>query len=420
MSILGLTIKSILNRRLTATLTVLSIAISVLLLLGVERIRVEARQSFTNTLSGTDLIVGARTGDINLLLSSVFHIGNASSNVSWESYEEIRNHPAVAWTIPVSLGDSHRGHRVMGTSSDLFRHFRYRGDSPLVVADGQPFSDLFDAVIGAEVARKLGYTVGQDIVLSHGVDAVAMHHHEDKPFRVSGILSPTGTPIDKTILVSLAGIEAMHIDWHNSSAPVPGLETSAEEAREMALQPTSVTAFYMGLTSRMATFRVQRLINEYGDEALLAILPGVALQNLWQLVGAGEKALLFVSGLVLLAGLVGMLTTVLTSLNERRREIAILRSIGAKPVHTFLLLLSETLIYTVAGCALGIGLLYGGLLVAQPLVQAQLGIYLPISLPAFKEVMMLAGIILLSATLGLLPAWRAYKHSLADGLTVRV
>ena len=257
------------------------------------------------------------------------------------------------------------------------------------------------------------------LFLLHGVDLVTIHDHEDKPFRVSGILEPTGTPIDKVVIVSLAGIEAMHIDWHDGSAPIPGLEVSADEARTMNLPVRSVTAFYIGLKSRIATFQLQRYVNDYSSEALLAILPGVALQSLWQMFGVGESALFVISALVLLAGLVGMLTTILTSLNERRREVAILRSIGAKPVHVFLLLLSETFILTIAGCIFGVFLLYLSLIVGQPLAQ-KLGIYMTIGFPTQKEMIVLFAVVFLSGLFGLLPAWRGYKYSLADGLTIRI
>ena len=136
---------------------VASIAISVALLLGVEKIRTEARSSFASTISGTDLIVGARSGDINLLLYSVFRIGNATNNISWESYQDITSRPEVAWAIPISLGDSHRGFRVMGTNGDYFEHYRFARTRALTLAEGKPFAEVFDTVLGADVAAQLGY-----------------------------------------------------------------------------------------------------------------------------------------------------------------------------------------------------------------------------------------------------------------------
>jgi putative ABC transport system permease protein len=139
----SLALKSLYNRKFTTILTVASIALSVTLLLGVERIRNEARSSFTNTISGTDLIVGARTGPVQLLLYSVFRIGNATNNISWQSYQDISRNPKVKWTIPISLGDSHQGYRVMGTNKAYFDYFRFAGGRQLELSEGSIFKGVF-------------------------------------------------------------------------------------------------------------------------------------------------------------------------------------------------------------------------------------------------------------------------------------
>ena len=244
MAILTLAGKSLWNRRLTSALVVFAIALSVALLLGVERLRTQARTSFAHTLSGTDLVVGARGGPINLLLYSVFRIGDPTNNVNWSSYRTLTTHPQVAWTIPLSLGDSHRGFRVLGTSRDYFQHYRYGRDQPLRFAEGREFEDVFDAVLGAEVADRLGYRPGQSIVIAHGAGEVSFALHDDKPFRVVGILARTGTPVDQTVHVSLEGIEAIHADWRGG-APIPGMRLSAEQVRQLDLTPKTITAFLL-------------------------------------------------------------------------------------------------------------------------------------------------------------------------------
>lgn len=254
--------KSLFNRRYTAALTVLSNTLSVTLLIGVERLRNEARASFANTISGTELIVGARGGPVQLLLYSVFRIGNATNNISWKSYQDIAVHPKVAWTIPISLGDSHRGYRVLGTNLDYFTHYRFARDRGLTLAQGMSFSDLFDAVLGAEVADALGYRLGDHLIIAHGAGDVSFVRHEDKPFHVVGILERTGTPVDRTIHVSLEAIEAIHIDWQ-SGAPIPGLSVTAERAQEMNLTPKAISAILVGLKSKIATFHMQRFVNDH-------------------------------------------------------------------------------------------------------------------------------------------------------------
>ncbi len=419
MAVLTLAGKSLWNRRLTSALVVLAIALSVTLLLGVERLRTQARASFAHTLSGTDLIVGARGGPINLLLYSVFRIGDPTNNVNWSSYRTLTTHPQVAWTIPLSLGDSHRGFRVLGTSRDYFQHYRYGRDQPLRFAEGREFEDVFDAVLGAEVADRLGYRPGQSIVIAHGAGEVSFALHDDKPFRVVGILARTGTPVDQTVHVSLEGIEAIHADWRGG-APIPGMRLSAEQVRQLDLTPKTITAFLVGLKSKTAIFRLQREINEFAAEPLLAILPGLTLQQLWDLLGLAENALLVVSGLVVLVGLTVMLAALLTGLNERRREMAILRALGARPGQIFALVLGESMALALAGAAFGVLLLQGALLLAGPMLQARLGLAIAGWPPSSHELILLAAVLGCGLLAGLFPAWRAYRYSVADGMTIRI
>ena len=417
--IMHLAARSILNRRVTALLTIFAIAVSTTLLLGVERIRTEARAGFAHTISGTDLIVGSRSGAIQLLLYSVFRIGDPTNNIQWDSYEEIAAAPEVAWTIPISLGDSHRGFRVMGTDHNYFEHYRYAKTRMLDLDQGRPFSDVFETVLGADVAATLGYQVNQEIVLAHGVGVTSFAQHDNRPFRVVGILKKTATPVDRTVHVTLEGIEAMHVGWE-SGARMPGRPISAADVTSMDLRPDELTAFLVGLSSRIATFKVQRKVNEFAREPLLAIIPGVALQQVWDLVSIVEVALLAVSAFVALTGLMVMLSAILTSLNERRREMAILRAVGARPWHVFALLVSEAGLLAVGGVVLGIGLVYLLSFLLRPVVEAQFGIYFGIAPPGLYEAtiaLVVAGAALLLASL---PAWRAYRNSLADGMTIRI
>ncbi len=420
MKTLSLALRSLANRRTTALLTLCAIAVSVALLLGVQKLRTAARDGFANTVSGVDLIVGARSGQINLLLYSVFRVGDATANVSWETYQKVARRSDVAWTIPLSLGDSHRGYRVLGTNLDYFRHYRFAGGRELAFESGKPFADLYDAVLGAEVARALGYKVGDPVVIAHGLGNVSFAQHEDKPFRIVGILARTGTPVDRTVHVSLEAITAIHVDWQSGMRALPGGRVDAEAARAMDLTPGSITAFMVGMQNRVMTFGLQRAVNEYRQEALLAIMPGVALTQLWNLVGIADTALMIVAAFVVLAGLLGMLTAILTSLNERRREMAILRSVGARPRHVFTLLVTEAGLLAVGGVAAGVALCYGLMYAAKPLLERRFGLFLePGGLTGY-DIGLLAAIVAAALVMGALPAWRAYRNTLADGLTPRV
>lgn len=418
MTVVRLALGSLANRWLTAGLTVLAIAVSVMLLLGVEKIRHAAKASFANTISGTDLVMGARSGGIQLLLYSVFRIGNATNNVSWRSYEQIAARPEVKWIVPLTLGDTHRGFRVLGTSREYFEHYNYGQKRPLRFAAGRPFADLFDAVIGFDVARELGYKVGSSIVVSHGTGIIPGAEHADKPFHVVGVLAKTGTPVDRTIHVSMEAYEAIHIDWQTGTRD-PARATTTAQFRRMHLKPRAITAALIGLKSKLMTFRLQRYINDYRSEPLLAILPGVTLYELWNLVGTAETALMVVSFMVVVTAILGMITMILATLNERRREIAILRSVGAGPRTILGLLVSEATILTLTGVGVGVAATYILLVAIQPMAEAAYGIYLPLAAPSARELWGMGAIVLGGALAGLLPAWRAYRLSLADGMMVR-
>ncbi len=418
MNLFSLAFKSMSNRRAAAMLTIATIGVSVALLLGVEQVRDSARRGFASTVAGTDLIVGARSGSINLLLYSVFHIGDATNNVTWQSYQDITSQPEVAWAVPLSLGDSHRGFRVVGTNTDFFSHYHYGAQHALAFSDGGPFHDVYDAVVGAQVAEKLHYPVGQSLVLAHGTGALTTDH-ADKPFHVVGILARTGTPVDASVFVSLEAIEAIHLDWQ-SGVRLPGQAISAEEARHADLTPKAITAFLLGLKSRAAVFGMQRYINDYEDEPLLAILPGVALQELWSLLGVAESALLMVAAMVVVAGLLGMLTALLTTLNERRREMAILRAVGARPSHIFFLLVAEAEFLTLFGIVAGLVLLAVAVMLARTWAQTHYGMTFDIASPSATQAVLLASVALAGGVIGCLPAWMAYRYTLADGLVQRL
>ena len=414
--IFRLVVGSLMARGVTVGMTVLSIGLSVALFLGVDKVKTGAKASFSDTISGTDLIVGARSGSVQLLLYSVFRIGNATNNVTWESYLALRARPEVEWIVPISLGDSHRQFRVMGTNVAFFEHYKYRQGRALTFQDGMVMEDLFDAVIGHDVAKVLGYAVDDPIVVAHGL--ASFTEHKDQPFRVSGILEKTGTPVARTVIVAMEAIEAIHVDW-KGGAKIPGQTTPVEVIRQMDLTQGAITAALVGVESRLQTFSLQRAINEYPEEPLLAILPGVALQELWGIVGIAESALLAVSVMVVITALIGMMATVFSSLNTRRREMAIFRAMGASPVAIFGLLVLEAILTTAAGSLLGLGFLYVGLFIAQPMIDSAFGLFLPIQAPAGREMFVLFAVIVAGAAVSLIPALRAYRLSLADGMMVR-
>ncbi len=439
--------RSLRNRPVTSILTVAAVALSITLLLGVEQARRGMRESFTGTIKGTDLVVGARGGTLQLLLGSVFGIGSPTGSVPYAVYEQWAKHPAIRWTVPLAIGDSHRGYRVIGTTAGLFEHWRYRSSGTLSFAAGQVIASDSDVVIGSEVAEKLGYGVGSTVTVGHGLNAVAgLGDHESHPFRVVGVLRQTFTPLDRALFVTLDGIEAMHGDESGAmpgtgGTPVmpgagppptmPGAESppampgasvpgAASPSNVFQDEPRVLSAFLVGTKTRFETLRLQREINQYKAEPLTAVIPGVTLAELWKTLGTIEGGLRLVGALTIVVGLIGMLVALYSSLEARRREMAVLRAVGARPSMIVALLVLESGLLTLLGCALGIGLVMGGFALAQGLIEGSTGVHIAVQAPGPLEWAYIAVVLAAGVLVGLVPAWRAYRSSLADGLSPRL
>ncbi|MDV6327579.1 ABC transporter permease [Idiomarina sp. Sol25] len=410
-----LALKSLLNRRASVLLTVIAIAVSVTLLLAVERVREQVQSHFANTVSGTDLIVGARTGQTQLLLSSVFHIGSMTNNMSWESFAEISSRPEVSWAVPISLGDSVQGLPVVATTNAYFEHFKYADKQPLAFSQGQPFASDEDVVLGADAAEKLSKAIGDDIIIAHGSGGISFSEHDEHPLTVTGVLQRTGTPVDQAVLVTLHSLEMIHGGGTGHDEEHDQSHEHHSEARA-----ESISAALLGLKAKPLALRLQRQINTYDKEPLTALLPGMTLQQLWKTLRVFEQALTAISAMVVLIGLLGMLTIMLASLRERRREMAVLRAVGAGPGTIFGLLLSEALLLTVVGAFSGLLLLYGLQWSLAGVIQSQTGLIFTSSWPSMSEWWRIALVITVGFMLSLIPAWRAYRQSLADGLTVKI
>ena len=413
------------NRRLSLTLATLSIALAVALLLSVTRAREAAQTHFAQSVAGGDLVVGPRGSPVQLLLHAVFHLGDASHTLAWKSYQALAADPLIAWRLPLALGDSHQGFPVLGSTPEYFRHLGDGQQQGLRFADGRPFAGLFEAVIGAEVAARLGYRTGQQITLQHGASHLDAHHHDedanhpehaDKPFRIVGVLAPTGTPVDRTLVVSLQALEAIHLDWQGGM-PMPGLSIPAEAAGKFDLTPKHLNAVLIGLHQRTDVFRVQRQINAFGGEPLMAILPGLAMDELWHLVGSVERTLHGLAWLVMAAGLAGLVAVIVASLGERRRELAILRSVGAGRRR---LLVLEGALVTVAGIALGMVVVEAAGHLLAPWLRTRLGMDLSGATLSIEALQRVGAVLATGIAASLIPAWRASRMALADGLLPRL
>ncbi|WP_032097689.1 MULTISPECIES: ABC transporter permease [unclassified Alteromonas] len=462
-------IESLKRRKNTALLTLVSIVISVSLLLSVDIIRSQVKDSFTRTVSGVDVIVGAPSGQLNLLLSSVFNLTTPSKGISWDSVISLNSDPRVSWLIPLSLGDTHSGYRVIGTTNAYFEHFKYGDKQPLVFAEGGPFAHVGSAVIGADVAESLGYRVDDSIVISHGLGNVSFRQHDSFPFSVAGVLEKTGTPVDKAVYVTLIGLERAHEHAGHSGIVKPSQsiqrpsnlhaqahahtdgETavhgnsehkgiSHEEAGhekesyegdnpphsheeepdrqrmgEMNVENnnvSSVSAVMLGLKNRVTALQLQYQLNQRSNEPVLAILPGMALAELWQIMGNVEALLLLLSSLIVVSALIGLATMLLATMRERYQEIAVLRTIGASPAALLILVQLEALLIALAGCGVSMLLVTGLLTVLKPWLSAEFGLFLSDTLLSSNSLAIVILVLLSTYIVSFFPAYAAYKRGL--------
>jgi putative ABC transport system permease protein len=461
--------QSLLHRKMSVFLTFLALLVSVSLLVSIEHLRTEAKSSFYRTVSGVDLIVGARTGQINLLLSSVFRVGANANSVSWESYQRIVSNPQVEWAIPLSLGDSHKGFAVIGTTNAYFEHYRYGDNGQLRFAIGGRFTNIvakkavnksekaaslinhFDVVLGAVAARQLNYKVGDQITISHGVGKVSFSHHTDHPFTVVGILQFTGTPVDQAVHVGLKAIESIHVQPKRSLSKKPSYQHSLKKSKQTEdnhdeheheheheqiadsdiesavanlssqlshdlheqdnMLPTQVSAFMLGLKSRIAVLQVQRQVNQDKLEPLSAIIPGVALGELWGLVGAIENVLRIISAAVMIASLLGLSTMLLASLRERRAEINVLRIMGAKPSFVFWLLQLEALSIAVGACIIGVVFVTSLIFLSNDWLLAEYGLALSPNIFSIHILWVLVSVLVATFLIALIPSIDAYRNA---------
>lgn len=449
---LNLAWQSLLSRKVSTFLTISALLVSVSLLFAIEHIRIQTQDNFKRTVSGIDLVVAARSSQVNVLLSSVFRIGANPNTVSWETYQNISNNEKVIWSIPLSLGDSYKGFPVVGTDLEYFTHYQYGKKQPLTLQSGRIFATPTEAVIGASIARSLNLSIGQSIVISHGSAKVSFSHHDHHPILITGILNATGTPVDKSVHVPLIAIEQMHkpaapVSLRSSFAKPPTKEASAVSVSQstedhdehdndehehghddhkaeikpipeiapgtfdLIGQPTQISAFMLKAESPFAILTLQRDLNRYQDEAVSAIMPQVALSELWQTIGTVEVIMQLIAFLVLCASLIGLITMLLASMHERRHEISVLRAIGASPWFIASLIQAEALLISLIAIVGGYLVVTLSIFGLGGWLLEEYGLFVSPNIYS-KDIMTTAFIVMmLTFIVASVPAFSAYKNA---------
>lgn len=409
-----LALKSFRNRKFISSLCVLSIALSLALFLVTEKMRLGVEDGFTGAISDADLVVGARAGSLQLVLYSIFNMGSPTNNISMETYNKIKNNPAVAWTIPISLGDSYKRHRVVATDENFLKYYRFFGDGKIEMAAGKWPTGIFDVTLGSMVANKLKHKLGDSIVLSHGIRDKTLLEHDKTPFRIVGVLKTTGTPVDKSVYITLQGMEALHVGWENGVPNFGDVDLSNLTSKD--LETEQITSFILRTKNRMALLGLQRYIATFPGEALSAVIPAIALAELWGLLDQVKIAFLGVSAFVIAIGLLTILISLYMSLNERRHEMAVLRSVGVPAGSIFGLFLVEASLLSVMGAVLGIAIQYIVLFAIGPILESYYSLRIPVVGPSLWEPIVIAIYVVLGSLFGLVPALKAYKMTEVRGL----
>ena len=443
-----LVFQSLLNRWLSCLLIILTLAFSISLYFTVSRIQESVKASFKSTVSGVDSVVAARGGNLQILLNSVFLIGEPSAPIQWNTYKDIANNNKIKWAVPISLGDSHKGYRVIGTTNDYFKQIKYSSGKNIEFIKGNTFNDVFDVVLGSVVAGKLNYNIGEEIAITHGLSDVgevhtftseknenhddhddhakheedegdddhASHDHENLGFKVSGILKPTGTPIDNAVYVSLAGIEAMHTGWIGNQKVI---DVSLEQIMKNELKPKTISAIFLSLNNRTQIFQFQRDIINYKEEAISSVMPGITLSRLWMLTGNVDKAFKIITFFIIIIALLGMIAMTIAGLSSRRREMAILRSVGASPTNIVSLLLVESIIISVVSCIVGYILMVVIFSLGKDYLQNNYGIFIDSFSIKNYDLQIVITIVFAALIATIVPAIQIYKNTLRDGLSVK-
>lgn len=400
-----LIIRRSLRHHLFSTLvTVVAAGLASGLVMSVFSVQEQARLAFSGGRVGFDAVLGARGSQLQLVLNTVFHLETSPGNIPWSMYEEMRQDSRVALAVPYATGDNFAGFRIVGTTGELFSDFEYTRGKGFRCAEGRFFDEGFaEAVLGSTVAATTGLRVGDVFRPAHGVVVHAGHTHE-VVYTVVGILEPTNSPSDRVVWIPIEGIYRMdgHVlrgageDYH----PHPG-EEIADEHKE-------VSAVMLVLANPQFGFDLAMTINGERDDATLAYPIGKIMADLFDRLGWIHRVFEVVAYLVVAVSGAATLASLYNTINERRREFAILRALGARRSTVFASIVGEAVFIGAAGSVVGIGVCVGALMIAARIVRQQTGVILDAF--AFHPVYVWAplGMVALGAVAGTIPAIKAY------------
>ncbi|MBW8781716.1 MAG: ABC transporter permease [Verrucomicrobia bacterium] len=389
--------RSLRQHALSTLVTAASLALACGLLLTVWMVKVQTQRAFLDTSTAFDAVLGARGSKLQLVLNAIFHLEASPGNVSAADYEAIKHHPAVKAAIPIAVGDNYFGWRIVGTIPGMFTDIEYtRGKHYAVEAGGRFFDPAKrEAVVGALVARRLGLSVGDTFKPYHGLSFNPNAQHPDV-YTITGILEPTNTPADRVIWIPLAGVQTM--TGHDPQAA------------------TEVSAVLIQLRAPSAGMMLDILYNRQGNRLTLAYPVGAIIADLFGKISWLDRVLALIAYLVAVVAAGSVLASIYASMAARRRDIAILRSLGARRRTVFGAILTEAAVIGLLGAVTGV-LVYAGLFtVVAGVIRVQTGVVLDVLQWHPVLVICPLAMIALGAAGGIVPAWKAYRISVAENL----
>jgi putative ABC transport system permease protein len=414
MNLMSLVRRSLRQHALSSFITIVSVALAAGLTMSVFAINAQTYDAFTGGKVGFDAVLGARGSQLQLVLNTVFHLETSPGNIPWSLYKEISENPRVTLAIPYAVGDNYQGYRIVGTTQEMFTKFTYReGQGFVLKSGGRVFDESKkEAILGNYVAEKLGMTVGSTFTPYHGLQFSEREKHADE-YTVVAIMEATNGPSDRVVWIPIEGIYRMsgHV-LRGGGKPMratPG-EVIAEEHLE-------VSAVMLKLSNPQAGFILNQQINQTGKVATLAWPIARVMAELFDRIGWVSRILTMVAYLIVVVAAGSILASIYNTMNERRREFAILRALGARRSTVFSAIVLEASTITTLGALLGF-LVYGGILAAAfVIVRAQTGVVLDAFRFDHALWMTPVGMILLGALAGLVPAFKAYRTDVASNLT---
>ena len=427
MKILRLAWRGIRQRRLSSILTVISVSLGVALTIAIIALRDSARASYLETARGYDVIVGPTHGSpLQIVLNTMFHVGDAGGTIPWESYEEVKKDKRVKYAVPYAVGDKFLGHHVVGTSTDIFVALEdAKGVALGEDLRGKKFRDgvHFEAVAGAVAAADTGLRIGSTFRVTHG-DSYEEHA---EVWKVVGVMRPTGTPADRAIFIPIDTF--YEIDGHEAGADAKKKrreERDKERGHSHAhgddghqhgtKEELGLSAVGLRMISPHPMLRLG-YVADVRDErgATQAVLPADQIRDLFSIVGAVDGIFRVISWLIVIVAAIGILVSLYNTIQGRRREIAILRALGARPHHIFGVIVLEALLLCLLGGLLGLLIGHAGVLVAAPYLLQEYGAMVSSALGMF-DLQILGILAIIGVLVGILPAWRGLRTPVAENL----